>query len=127
MSQNEDTKPTEPLTGMKAFLAEIATTLDGLSEAVKGRYKEVRIERELTSRVELLDKAFTKLHEARKELQKMNPDIKNRDASGAPVTAWSNEAWDKKQKATEALAKLEKATEAAFEGRSFDELRKLVG
>ncbi len=127
MSQNEDTKPTETLTGTAAFFAEVNATIAGMDAAVQAQLKELHVTRELNSRVEVLDKAFAKLREARKELQKMNPDIKNRDASGNPVAAWSNEAWEKKQKAQEALTKLEKATEAAFGGKSFDELRKLVG
>jgi hypothetical protein len=127
MSQNEETKPEQAeLTGTKALWKEVETALGNATETVRGRLKELYVERELSDRVSLLEKAFAKVREARKELQKMKPDVKNKDLEGKVVELWSTEAWDKKQKALEALAKLEKATEAAFEGKSFDELKKLV-
>jgi len=127
MSQNEETKPEQAeLTGTKALWKEVETALGNATETVRCRLKELYVERELSDRVSLLEKAFAKVREARKELQKMKPDVKNKDLEGKVVELWSTEAWDKKQKALEALAKLEKATEAAFEGKSFDELKKLV-
>ena len=127
MSQNEETKPEQAeLTGTKALWKEVETALSNATDTVRGRLKELYVERELSERVSLLEKAFAKVREARKELQKMKPDVKNKDLEGKVVELWSTEAWDKKQKALEALAKLEKATEAAFEGKSFDELKKLV-
>jgi len=124
MSQNEDTKP-EELTGAKALWAAVESTLSTSHEVVFSRVKENAVEKELQSRVALVEKGINKLSEARNELKKMKPDMKSRSADGALVENWSVEAWDKKQKAVDQLSKLEKAVDAALGGK-YEDLKKLV-
>lgn len=125
MSQNEDTKPaeTQPVTGAKALWDEVKSALSNSHEVVFQRVKEHYVEEELKSLTALVQKGFEKIRTLKGDLKKMKPDMKSRDAQGKLVENWSTDAWDKKQKAEEQLAKLEKAVDAAL-GGSFDALKK---
>lgn len=128
MSQNEDTKPAtteESLTGAKALWADVESALSNSAEVVRSRLKDLYVERELQERTSLLEKGLNKVREARNELKKMKPDMKHRDSQGQLVENWSNDAWDKKQKAVEALTKLEKAVDSALSGK-YEDLKKLA-
>lgn len=134
MSQNEEVKPegeevkqdTAGGNPISDFWKEVEASLTDAATVARGRLKDLYVEEELQERTSTLKKGFTKVREAKKELQKMKPDQKSRDLQGKVVEQWSNDAWDKKQKAVEALTKLEKALNAALEGKGYEDLKKLV-
>lgn len=66
------------------------------------------------------------MNEARNELRKMKPDQVSFGADGVKVESFSKDVWEKKNKAEEALGKLEKALEAALAGGDFEKLQELV-
>lgn len=131
MSQNEETKPedtpkneAESLT--TNFWKEVENRLNSATNTVNERLLNFYVEEEVSSRAELVKKGFAKAREAKKELQKMKPDMKSRDKDGNLVENWSTDAWDKKQKAVEALTKLEKALNTAMSGK-YEDLKKVLG
>lgn len=134
MSQNEEVKPeaeeskpeTKDGSPIGDFWKEVESALSDAATVARSRLKDLYVEEEIQERTQTLKKGFTKAREAKKELQKMKPDMKSRDLQGKVVEQWSNEAWDKKQKAVEALTKLEKALNAALEGKGYEDLKKLV-
>jgi hypothetical protein len=108
-------------------LGEVSDLLKNSSEKVKERLVSTLVEREIASRVDLLDKALVKLKEAKKELDKIKPDIETFDEQGNKQAGqFSKAKWEEKKKATENKEKLEKAVEAALSGESFDKLRDLM-
>jgi hypothetical protein len=130
MSQSEEVKPEGEESKQDGnpigdFWKEVESALATSAEVARARLKDFYVEEELQERTTLLKKGFAKSRESKKELQKMKPDMKSRDLQGKLVEAWSNEAWDKKQKAVEALTKLDKALTAALEGK-YEDLKKLV-
>ena len=130
MSQNEDTKTTEPTeaaqpapTGAKALWDEVKSALNDSHIMVFGRLKDYYVEEELKSLTALTMKAFDKVRTLKGDLKKMKPDMKSRDKNGALVENWSTDAWDKKSKTEEQLSKLEKAVDTALSG-NFEPLKK---
>lgn len=129
MSQSDNTKPEsdEPnsVNSIKSLRDEIDSILSATAAVeVHNRLVQYYVETELSEKVSLLKNGFHKLREAKKELQKMKPDMKSHDRDGVVLEQWSNEAWDKKQKAVEALSKLEKALSTALAGK-YEDLKKV--
>jgi hypothetical protein len=108
------------------LLSEVADTIKNSTTAVRSRLKDALVEREVASRVDILDKALLKIREVRKEVQKMKPDQVSFDAGGQKIETWSKAAHEAKVKADESLGKLEGAFTAAMLGENFDKLRELV-
>lgn len=108
------------------LLSEVTETIKNSSTAIRSRLKDALVEREVVSRVDVLDKALVKIREAKKELLKMKPDQVSFDGGGQKVETWSKAAHETKVKADETLAKLEAAFAAAMLGENFDKLRDLV-
>lgn len=149
MSQNENTNQSTGTT----VLAEVASALQGSTGDVRTRLVGMLTEREVTRRVDLLDKALTKRAALQQELNSLRmPEKKTFTLvdgkmveSTVPVAytpeeakkyAEDKKAFDKKVKeATDKLATFEKVLETAFVGdssspealgRAFDKLGKLV-
>lgn len=108
------------------LLSEVAETIKNSSSAIRSRLKDTLVEREVSSRVDLLDRGLLKLREARAEIKKMKPDQVSFDGGGQKTETWSKDAHEKKVKAEEQVEKLEKAIELALSGDSFDKLKDLV-
>lgn len=109
------------------LLSAVSEAVKGSTQQVKDRLRDLLIEREISNRVELLDKALVKLKEAKKELDKIRPDMESYDEDGKKVSStYSKAKLDERKKATELKDKIEKALEQALEGESFDKLRELV-
>lgn len=108
------------------LLSEVAETIKNSATAVRSRLKDTLVEREIASRVDILDKALIKIREAKKEFQKMKPDQVSFDAGGQKIETWSKLAHDNKTKAEGDLAKLEDAFAKAMIGEQFDKLREMI-
>ena len=126
MSQNDSTNNGSKQSVATDLLASVAETLKNSTDTVRARLTQTLVERKLASRVDLLDKGLTKLTDARNELKKMRPDQVSISGDGTKNETFSKDAWDKKAKAEEALAKLEKAVEQALTGESFDKLQEMT-
>lgn len=85
------------------------------------------MEREITKRVELLDKGLGKLRELKGEINKIRPPV-SYTLDGTKVEGnLSKQDFESLKKLRERLAKLEGALEKAFAGQEFDKLAGLVG
>lgn len=129
MTQNDDTKTTAPTTAPTAsvnVLTDAAEAVKNATGDVRARLVTTLVQRELDSRVDVLDKALTKLKDAKKEFQKLKPDQVALSADGTKSETYSEAKWKERAKAQEELAKLEKAVESALVDGSFDKLRELV-
>ena len=123
MSQSEGTQT--PNTAM-GVLVEVAESLKSSAPVVRSRLVSALTERELSKRVDMLDKALVKLKELKKEADKIRPETFV-DLAGNKVEGNFTKAnWETKKKAMEKLTKLEKAVEKAFAGEEFDKLANLV-
>ncbi|CAB4196758.1 hypothetical protein UFOVP1290_278 [uncultured Caudovirales phage] len=122
MSQNEDTKTNVAQT----VLAEVADVLKTSPTTVRSRLVSSLVEREVTRRVDLLDKGLNKLKTAKKELDKVKPDVETFSEAGEKLTAtFSKVKFEERKKALEVFEKLSKAVEAAFAGEAGDCFNKL--
>ena len=111
------------------LLSQVSETLKASAPNVQERLKNLLVERELASRVDVLDKALSKAKEAKKELDKIRPDQVQIDTQGAKTETFSASAWESRKKAQEQLDKLNRAIEAALLGEApdaFSKLRELV-
>lgn len=107
-------------------LSEVSEALKGSPDTVRCRLKSALVERELAKRVELLDKALSKLGEQRKDILKMKPDVETFSEDGVKLPGtFSKAKFEEKKKAAEAMDKLQKAVEAALLGESPDAFAKL--
>lgn len=118
-------------------LAEVADALALSAPLVRERLKTVRVERELSKRVDLLDKALAKRMTLFIEVKKLKPKmmaVLNEDGSSTPVPAPVTPEEAKKfakavKEAKEKLEKFDDLLEKAFSGAaqdSFDKLAKQV-
>jgi hypothetical protein len=83
---------------------------------------------EVDKRVVLLQRAMTEIEKARGELKSIKPDFITYNEDRTPKDAsWSKGTLDKRDKAQQRVAKLEKAFTDAAENSNFDELKKLLG
>ena len=122
MSQNEESK----VSTHQGVLAEVADALKASPEKVKGRVRDLLVEREVSKRVDLLDKGLAKLRDLKGEVNKIRPPV-SFTATGEKVEGTFAKAdFEKLKKAREQVAKLENALEKAFAGQEFDKLSSLV-
>lgn len=133
MSQNEDTKEN---TG-RNVLAEVADALKGSAARVRGQLVQVLTERELTKRVDLLDKALVKRQTLFIEVKKLKPKMlcvlaEDGTTTNVPAPVTPDEAKKFQKALKEAKEKLEKfdlLLEKAFSSAdqdAFDKLGKQV-
>ncbi len=125
MTHESDSKATSSTT--TSVLAEVADALKASPDAVKSRVRDLLVEREVSKRVELLDKGLAKLREFKNEVNKVRPPV-SYTADGTKVEGnFSKADFETLKKAKEKLAKLEGDLEKAFAGQEFDKLAGLVG
>ena len=122
MSDNSDVKKSAAV----VLQEEVAAVLKDGNEHVKGKLRDLLVEREVSKRVDLLDKGMNKLRELKREVDKIRPPVVFNSAGEKMDGNYSKEDWQKKQQAQEKLAKLEKTLENAFAGQDFDKLASLV-
>lgn len=126
MSENTENKTESKKSAAATLQEEVATVLKDGSEHVKGKLRDLLVEREVSKRVELLDKGMNKLREAKRELDKIRPPTVFNGAGEKMEGTFSKDEWQKKQQAKEKVEKLEKTLENAFAGQDFDKLASLV-
>jgi hypothetical protein len=123
MSQNENTS----VSAAQSVIVEVADALKASPATVRSRLVAALTEREVTKRVDMLDKALVKLKEFKKDVEKVRPTDQF-DLNGNKVPGLlTKQQHDELSKAKEKLAKLEQAVERAFAGEGFDKLAGLVG
>lgn len=130
MSQDEDIKVNTGAT----VLAEVASVLKDSSGIVRSRLVSALTERELSKRVDMLDKALVKRRDLQRDVQKIKPKktFKIVDGQHVEVDAMYTEdeakAFVKQTKdAREKLQKFDAALEKAFSGEDFDKLAQQLG
>lgn len=122
MSQNEESKASTTT----SVLAEVASVLGASSPDVRKRLVTVLAERELSKRVDLLDKGLAKLRDLKREVDKIRPPV-SFTADGTKVEGtFSKSDFENLKKSKEKVAKLESALEKAFAGQEFDKLANLA-
>jgi hypothetical protein len=102
----------------KGLLAQVAERVKGAGDVIQERYIDTLVQKEITERVGLLDKAMQKRFTCLSELNKVNrPDIEAFDAEGKLVSGnFSKERIKAIREAKEALAKVENAIDKALGG-----------
>ena len=121
MSANDQSTPT-----YQTVSAEVAEFLGKSQGTVRDALVKTLTDREVSRRVEALDKALLKRRELQKEVEKIRPKkVYNADGTEAAGT-FSQEEFSNLKKAKEKLAKFEAALEKAFAGdaNAFDHLSK---
>ena len=126
MSENTENKTESKKSAASTLQEEVATILKDGSDHVKGKLRDLLVEREVSKRVELLDKGMNKLRELRREVDKIRPPTVYNGAGEKVEGNFTNEEWQKKKQAQEKVVKLEKTLENAFAGQDFDKLASLV-
>lgn len=126
MSDNTENKTENKKSAAATLQEEVADVLKNGAQHVKGKLRDLLVEREVSKRVELLDKGMNKLREARRELDKIRPPTVFNGAGEKMEGTFSKDEWQKKQQAKEKVEKLEKTLESAFAGQDFDKLASLV-
>lgn len=106
-------------------LAEVADKIKGSGDAIRARLIEAMVEKEVTQRVDLLDKAFQKRFELLTAFNKVNrPDQETYNADATVASqSYSKARLEEIKKAKEALEKHENALEKALLGNDFSKLK----
>lgn len=123
MSQNSEVKDSTT----NNVLVAVADALNGSPNELQQRVKTLLVERELSKRVELLDKGMAKLRELKRELDKIRPPV-SYTLDGTKVEGnFSKTEFESLKLAREKVSKLEAVLEKAWAGQEFDKLAGLVG
>lgn len=131
MSETETTETTEPTTQdpketkAQGLLADVATRIRESGPEVYNRLRDAMVEKEVSSRVDLLDKAFQKRFQLMTDLRKVDkPDHEAFNADGSLASGtYSKARLEEIKKAKEALAKHENALEKALATNDFGKLK----
>ena len=128
-SDQPESKPEPTKYKSSEVLSIVAERLGSSGTAVRERVIDTLVEREVVSRVEVLDKGLAKRSEYERELRKISkPDVETYDAEGKPVSAtYSKARIDELKKSREQLTKLEGAIDKALVSNDFSKLREIVG
>ena len=122
----EQSVTAKPQTVTSTVLSEVAEQLKNSAPAVQDQLKKVLVERELNKRVDILDKALTKLSELKRDVSKVKPDVETFNEDGTKVSAlFSKAKLEERKKAQEALDKLTKLIEVALSPTPGDAFSKL--
>jgi len=107
------------------LLATVAERVKASNPEVQRRYIDTLVEKEVSSRVDLLDKAMQKRFQCLTELNKVNrPDIEAFDSEGKLAHGhFSKERLKAIKDAKEALAKVEASIEKALVGGDWGKLK----
>lgn len=102
----------------KGLLAQVAERVKGSGDVIQERYIDTLVQKEISERVGLLDKAMQKRFTCLSELNKVNrPDIEAFDAEGKLVVGhFSKERIKAIRDAKEQLGKVENAIDKALGG-----------
>lgn len=126
MSDNTENKTENKKSAALTLQEEVAGILKDGSEHVKGKLRDLLVEREVSKRVDLLDKGMNKLRELKREVDKIRPPTVFNGVGEKVEGTFTKEEWQKKVQAKEKVAKLEKLLENAFAGQDFDKLSQMV-
>lgn len=121
---NTEEQPTKKSQSSEVLVA-VSERLGKSGEEVRNRVVNALVEREVASRVELLDKALAKRIEGEREIKKLSkPDVETYDMEGKVVSSsFSKARADELKKAREAQAKLEGAIDKALNDNDFSKLK----
>jgi len=131
MSENEG-QGQQPQTETKesaatGLLSAIAERVAASNPQVLQRWQDTQVEKEVSGRVDMLDKAMQKRFQCLTELNKVNrPDIEAFNADGSPNLAtrgYSKDRLKAIKDAKEALAKVEHAIERALVHNDWSKLK----
>ena len=113
---------------VSGLLAEVADKIQTSGGAINDRLRDDMVEREVASRVAVLDKAFTRRRELSQALNKVDrADNETFNADGSVASAsFSKARLQEIKKAREPLAKLESAMEKALVENDFQKLKEVV-
>jgi len=102
----------------KGLLAQVAERVKGAGDVIQERYIDTLVQKEISERVALLDKAMQKRFTCLSELNKVNrPDVETFDADGKLVTGtYTKERIKAIREAKEQLGKVENAIDKALGG-----------
>lgn len=108
-------------------LTEVSDKIKSSAPQVRERLVAGLVEKEVASRVDLLDKGLQKRLEADREVRKCSkPDVETFDANGqSQATGFTKGAADALKKARESLDKIDKALEKALAENDFSKLKEL--
>lgn len=110
-----------------AALAEVQERIKSSPEVVKAKLIARLADREIDSRVELMDKALVKLDDLRKEVYKAKADQVTFNEDGTKTAeTYSKAALDARNKAKEELDKWEQMIEKALVEGDFSKLKEKV-
>ena len=133
MSENENQAPetvqSTKDTAATGLLAAVAERVKNSNPEVQRRYIDTLVEKEVSARVDLLDKGMQARFQCLTELNKINrPDIEHFDAEGKPAGGhYSKDRVKAIREAKEKLAKVEHALEKALVGNEWQKLKELKG
>lgn len=127
MSNNDSAKETKE-TKVTGLLAEVAERVKVSAPEVYNRLRDSMVEKEVASRVQLLDTAFQKRRELSNELTKVNrPDQETYNVDGSVASqSYTKARLEEIKKAKETLAKMEEAMERALADNDWSKLKNLV-
>jgi hypothetical protein len=124
-SENEETKSEEKSEEVSVkkstgdVLAAVADKIRTSGDIVRDRVVQSMVEKKLSTRVDMVEKALIKLKDADKELKKLGPDNEYyQEGSDKPVRTFSKQRREERKKAEEAKAKLETALEIVLSGKT---------
>jgi hypothetical protein len=128
MSENEGQGSSQPESKESAaagLLATVAELVKGSNSQVQKRYIDTLVEKEVSGRVDMLDKAMQKRFQCLTELNKVNrPDIEAFNPDGSLAHGhFSKERLKAIKDGKEALAKIEQAIEKALVGNDWSKLK----
>ncbi len=112
-----------------SLVVEVAEKITLVGREVREKLVQTLLDREVASRVSLLDSAFQRRAKEITEMKKLDkPDVETFDKDGKPFSVFSKERNGQRNKAREKLQKLESAIEKAMgEKPDFKKLREMLG
>lgn len=134
MSENETTQQPETVQSEKdsavtGMLASIADRIKASNPEVTQRWQDAQVEKEVSARVDLLDKGMQRRFQCLGELNKVNrPDVEHFDGDGKPSGGhFTKERVKAIKDAKDALAKAEHALTEALTKNNWQKLKELKG
>lgn len=110
-----------------ALFADVTAAIANSQKEVRDRVIGGLVEKEVSKRVETLDKALAALSKLNRELNNAKrPDIEQVTAEGEKVFAFSKDKWNNKGKLEERVVQLENAIEVALNDNKFDKLNEVM-
>lgn len=121
-NDNQEVKSEESATSSKKstgeVLASVADKIRTSGDEVRDRVIRSMVEKKLSARADIAERALLKLKDSDKELKKLVPDLEQyAEGSDKPVRAYSKERREQRKKAEESKSKLERALETVLSGK----------